>query len=93
MMGIDLYPTPPEVAARLWREAKAALDSQKMRLHNIAVIDPSTGTGNLLKAAKANLGESRYHKHALHAVEIDPRLRAILANVFAARGLRWLPNE
>lgn len=67
----QLFPTPPELAARLCDLAHV----QSAR----SVLEPSAGTGNLIRAALATGTEAR-----IHAVEINWNLVEMLRREFIA---------
>jgi hypothetical protein len=73
----DFYPTPPEVAATM-------LDPLDLR--GRVVVEPSAGSGNLVRAAL-----EREATEVL-AVEVEPKLRAILASISGCMliGSDWL---
>jgi protein-L-isoaspartate O-methyltransferase len=62
----QLFPTPPELAQRMVEEAQIRPGE--------TVLEPSAGTGNLLKAIRKDAGDCVY----LTAVEIDERLTDIV---------------
>ena len=70
----NLFPTPPEVAAKM------------VKLANITgahrVLEPSAGTGNILKALNAHNGPSLslFDKHIIEAVEINANLAQVLSD-------------
>jgi SAM-dependent methyltransferase len=61
----DLFPTPPDLAARMVQLAQIKPDHR--------VLEPSAGTGNILRAIRAT-----HPGNTLVAVEIDERLTAIV---------------
>jgi len=75
MFNPDFYPTPPEVAATM-------LDPLDLR--GRVMVEPSAGSGNLVKAC--------FERGAAEvlAVEPEPKLRAILA---AIQGSRLIGND
>ncbi len=77
MFNPDFYPTPPEVAATM-------LDPLDLR--GKVVVEPSAGSGNLVRHALA-----RFAQEVL-TVEPEPKLRAILAAIPDSRliGNDWL---
>jgi hypothetical protein len=77
MFNPDFYPTPPEVAATM-------LDPLDLR--GRVVVEPSAGSGNLIKAC-IERGAAE-----VLAVEPEPKLRAILAAIPDSRliGSDWL---
>jgi len=83
------YPTPPSVAEKMLE----GIDWMKVS----TVLEPSAGSGNLVKAV---LKEYRLHRYRssersidVDCVEIDPSLRAILRYEFGAEKNRSLYNE
>ena len=66
MFNPDFYPTPPEVAATM-------LDPLDLR--GKVVVEPSAGSGNLVREALARGAEE------VMAAETEPKLRAILAGI------------
>lgn len=77
MFNPDFYPTPPEVAATM-------LDPLDLR--GRTVVEPSAGSGNLVREALARGAEE------VMAAETEPNLRAILAGITSCRliGADWL---
>jgi hypothetical protein len=70
MFNPDFYPTPPEVAATM-------LDPLDLR--GKVVVEPSAGSGNLVREALARGAEE------VMAAETEPKLRAILAGITACQ--------
>ncbi len=70
MFNSGFYPTPHEIAGRM-------IEPYREKIRNGAIIlDPSAGKGDLLTACK-HAGAS---KNNLFAIEIEPDLRAIIAD-------------
>lgn len=65
LLGIDLYPTPPDVIDQMLLDVEVA---------DKVVLEPSAGFGNIVTVLK-----QRGAREVL-ACEIDPRLRSILEN-------------
>ncbi|HVZ88064.1 MAG TPA: DUF3560 domain-containing protein [Polyangia bacterium] len=74
----QLFPTPPELAARMVEEADIQPGDR--------VLEPSAGTGNLLRAiAEAEAENNRFGKATeVHAVEINMQLASVLYPHLAA---------
>lgn len=76
----SFYPTPPELAEKLL----SGLDWDTIA----TVLEPSAGKGDLVRqAGRCHLAHDQYSRTPLNVdcVEIDPNLRAILADQFSSR--------
>lgn len=73
MFGIDFYPTPKTVFDEIWNKLGGS-DAFAGKF----VLDPSAGSGNLIKFAAERLKNWNYKRSTFHAIEIDGNLRNIL---------------
>lgn len=78
------YPTPPELAAKL-------LEGIELDYTN-SILEPSAGTGNLIRAFADAVYEKYYHKGSFYrcdlnvdCCEIDAGLRGILSESFSSK--------
>lgn len=84
MFNKEFFPTPPEVAERMLEPYRELIKS------GATILDPSAGTGNLLRKAKHYGANDRQ----LFAIEIEPDLSAILReNKFRLIGDDFLRYE
>ncbi len=83
--GIDFYPTPKEVFNEMWY-ALGGSDA----FASSFILDPSAGSGNLLKFVAEKMESYNYKKpKALHGIEIDADLR----NVLNGKGLTVVHDD
>lgn len=77
--AVDFYPTPPELAEKVLE----GIDLDYIQ----TVLEPSAGTGNLLRplAQKEYVQGYRSHTFDVDCIEIDPNLRQILKHNFGSR--------
>lgn len=81
MFGEQFYPTPDNII----RDMLAGLD---LRGH---ILDPSAGDGRILDVIKGRTASRSERGPSLYAIEIDPGLRAILADKgHKVIGAEWL---
>ena len=84
------YPTPPELAEKLLEGLKWGYEGIK------TVLEPSAGTGNLIKAVIAAAEwASNGAEFEVDMIELDPALRGILADTFSekAKDAAYEKNE
>lgn len=72
----NFYPTPPEVAA-------AMLKGIDLRMVS-TVLEPSAGTGNLIRALSCAAVDINDELH-IDAVELDPNLRTLLTYIYGGQ--------
>ncbi len=71
------YPTPPELAAKLLEGIETHM------IHTI--LEPSCGSGNLIRAFARKVNQNQHHPHYdVDLVEIDPALRGMVKENFIA---------
>lgn len=81
----QLFPTPPELAARMVEEAKIQ--------DGMEVLEPSAGTGAIVDAIRRQMASGVAGRCAIRAVEIDPKLAHRLAFNDCLGGERVTPGD
>lgn len=77
MFDDEFYPTPPEVIRRMLQPWAMDPAKPKLDLAHKRIMDPSAGSGAILKYIAENAYLSR-QPECLHAVEINPACRTLL---------------
>lgn len=80
----NFYPTPPEVAAAMLK----GIDLRKVS----TVLEPSAGTGNLIRAL-ARVSVNINDKLNIDVVELDPNLRTLLTYTYGGQAKEKLRDE
>lgn len=77
----EFYPTPP----RLIADMLTGIDLDSMH----SILEPSAGTGNIVKYIKETEQSHRNNRHEIDTIEIDPELQHVLKG----EGFRVIHND
>lgn len=80
----NFYPTPPEVAAAMLK----GVDLRRVS----TVLEPSAGTGNLIRALSCAAVDINDELH-IDAVELDPNLRTLLTYTYGGQAEKEMRSE